>query len=77
MNDGLFTKYLSVIKKRQSVVQDIIEHITKESGVTLTQEEIIIEKKTISFQTSSVKKMLLKKKSIQDFLQEKGYIVKM
>ena len=39
--------------------------------------EIIIEKKTISFQTSSVKKMLLKKKSIQDFLQEKGYIVKM
>jgi len=77
MNEGLFTKYLSVIKKRQSTVQGIIEYIFKESGITLIQEEIVIEKKTISFQTSSVKKMLLKKKSIQCFLQEKGYTVKM
>lgn len=77
MNEGLFAKYVHAIKKRNTSLEEIIEYIEKETGVLLVQDEIVLQKKTISFQTSSVKKVLLRKQSIQEFLKGKGYTVKM
>lgn len=77
MNEGLFAKYIHAIKKRSNSLEEIVEYIEKETGVLLVQDEIVLQKKTISFQTSSVKKVLLRKQSIQEFLKGKGYVVKM
>lgn len=76
MNEGLFAKYVHVIAKRNNSLEEIIEFIEKETGILLTHDEIILQKKTVSFQTSSVKKTLLHKKTIQEFLKGKGYVVK-
>lgn len=75
MDQGLFQKYAVTIKKEKDKKEEIITFIEKETGAKLFPEEIIIQKNKISFQVSSVKRILLKKKSIENFLQEKKYIV--
>lgn len=77
MNEGFFAKYIHVIAKRNNNLEEIIEYIKNETGVLLSLDEIILQKKTISFQTSSVKKILLRKQTVQEFLKEKGYVVRM
>lgn len=76
MDQGLFGKYVKVLVQRKNILDEIIEYTQQETGVILNSMEIIISKKTISFQTSSVKKVLLRKKSIEDFLKKKGYTLK-
>jgi hypothetical protein len=76
MEQGLFGKYAVALSQRKNKQEEIIAFIEKETGVILGTEEIVLQKNNISFQTSSVKKVLLRKKSIEDFLKEKGYIIK-
>ena len=72
MDNGLFGKYANVLVERKNKINEIIDFITQETNIVLYKEEIIIKKNIISFQTSSVKKVLLRKKSIEEFLERKG-----
>ena len=76
MDDGLFGKYGKLLTVRNTALEEIRTYIKKETGVILEQEEIILTKKTLSFQTSSVKKTTLRKKSVIEFLTTKGYTIK-
>lgn len=76
MDQGLFGKYLVTIRKRENEQNEIISFIKENSGVELLPNEIVLKKKNLSFQTSSVKKMVLQSKKIDILLQEKGYYVK-
>ena len=76
MDDGLFGKYGKLLIVRNTALEEIRTYIKKETGVILEQEEIILTKKTLSFQTSSVKKTTLRKKSVIEFLTTKGYTIK-
>lgn len=76
MDQGLFGKYQKTLTQRKNILDEIISFIEQDTTVKLTEEEIIIQKKTISFQTSSVKRIILRKKSVEEFLQKKGYLLK-
>lgn len=75
MDQDLFKKYTKTLIQRKSQLDDIIIFIKQETGVELLPEEISIKKNKLSFQTSSVKKILLRNKNIEDFLYKKGYIL--
>ena len=75
MDQGLFGKYNRVVLERKNKVEEIIDFIKKETGATIEKDEVVLKKNTVSFQVSSVKKVVLQKKSIKDFLEGKGYIV--
>lgn len=73
MNEGLFEKYSKVLKQKQSEKEEVIIILKECTGIDFKQEELVIQKKTISFHTSSVKKSIVLQKNIQKKLQEKGY----
>lgn len=73
MDQGLFTKYGIVVKEQTIKKEEIITFVQQETGAQLLPEEIILKKNILSFQTSSVKNVLLKRKVVQDFLKQKGY----
>lgn len=73
MNEGLFEKYSKVLKQKQSEKEEVITILKEITGIDFIQEEIVVQKKTISFHTSSVKKSIVLQKNIQSKLQEKGY----
>lgn len=75
MDQGLFGKYNRVVLERKNKVEEIIDFIKKETGATIEKDEVVLKKNIVSFQVSSVKKVVLQKKSIKDFLEGKGYIV--
>lgn len=75
MDTGLFEKYSKVLHKQSSQKKEIIDFIELTCGALFSEEEIVIQKKKLAFQTSSVKKMVLQNKSITDFFIEKGYIL--
>ena len=73
MLEVLFQKYTKVLTQKKNEKDEIISFLLQETGALFTTEEIVIQKHTIQFYTSSVKKAVLQKKSIQDFLNKKGY----
>ena len=75
MDQGLFHKYAVTIKKEHDKKEELLMFIEKEIGVRLLPEEVIIQKNKISFQVSSVVRILIQKKSIGEFLKQKGYIL--
>jgi hypothetical protein len=75
MDNGLFNKYDTFLQQRENTVQELIIYIQETTGVLLTKEEIVLTKKSVTFQTSSVKKTVLIKKNTKDLLKKKGYIV--
>ena len=75
MDTGLFEKYSKVLHKQSSQKKEIIDFIELTCGALFSEEEIVIQKKKLAFQTSSVKQMVLQNKSITDFFIEKGYIL--
>lgn len=75
MDTGLFEKYSKVLHQQSSQKKEIIDFIQVTCGAIFSEEEIIIQKKKISFQTSSVKKTILQNKKIIEFLTQKGYIL--
>lgn len=75
MEKGLFEKYNKVLHHQSSQKKEIIDFIQTTSGVIFSEEEIVIQKKKLSFHISSVKKTILKNKIITEFLTQKGYII--
>lgn len=73
MLEGLFKKYTKVLIQKKNEKEEIILFLFKETGVLFKEEELVIQKYIITFHSSSVKKTLLQKKSIQEFLHTKGY----
>jgi hypothetical protein len=76
MDQGLFTKHILRIQQQQDSKQEVLDYIKITTGVTLTNTEITITKKTIHFSVSSVKRGLLIQKNIKNILLEKGYFLK-
>jgi hypothetical protein len=75
MDQGLFGKYQRFITTRENTYKEISLCIEEETGVILTEEELLLDKKKIKFHTSSVKKMILRNKNIEGVLTRKGYSV--
>lgn len=73
MEENLFSRYTKVVQKNQEEKNSLIESIYKQTSVLLQGKEIIIEKKKVTIQTSSVKKAELYRKKVKEVLQEKGY----
>ncbi len=73
MDNSLFSKYQKVIKKDNDKKDELIELVEKSSGIKLTKEEIVINKKTISLHVSSAKKSRLHQTNIKQTVSEKGY----
>ncbi len=76
MDINLFAKYSKTIERQASHKKEIIDFIKKETGVIFKEEEIVLEKNKISFHTSSVKKITLLNKKIQEFFFKKKYKLK-
>ena len=74
MEGNLFTKYTTVIKKRNSTKETLITEIQNHTGLVFKEQEINIQSKKVSFYSSSSKKAELVKKGITQFLNKKGYI---
>jgi hypothetical protein len=76
MDEGLFAKYARTITARNTTKQTIIEAILEKTGIQVEQDEIVIVKKEIILSVSSVKKMALTKKNIQEVMSSLGYALK-
>ncbi len=76
MNEGLFEKYKRVIIQKQSEKQRVIEILKEISGIDFKEDELVIEKKVISFHVSSVKKSIVLQKNIQIKIEENGFKIK-
>lgn len=77
MNEGLFEKYKKVLHQKQSEKEEVIEILKEITGIIFKENELVLEKKTISFHVSSVKKSVVLQKNTQQKLTEKGYSVKL
>lgn len=73
MEGNLFSRYTKVLQKNQEEKNSLIESIYKQTNVLLQGKEIILEKKKVTIQTSSVKKAELHRKKVKEIIQEKGY----
>lgn len=73
MDQGLFTKHIRNVQERDSQKQKIITLLFEKTGVTLTESELVLSKKTISITTSSVKRSVLLKNDIHTILQSNGF----
>ena len=73
MHEGLFKKHLQQILSRTNAKQKVISFLKEKTGIDISEDEIILSKKTISFSTSSVKKAQLLQKKSKELLAEIGY----
>ncbi len=76
MNEGLFEKYKRVIIQKQSEKKRVIEILKEITGIDFKEDELVIEKKVISFHVSSVKKSIVLQKHIQIKIEENGFKIK-
>lgn len=77
MDESLFLKHVLQIKKQEKSKKEVLNCIEEITGILLNQEEIIVSKKNITIQTSSVKRSFLVQKKIQEKMKEKGYTVRL
>lgn len=73
MDQGLFKKHIINLQKIKDEKQEVLNLIKELSGVYLQDNEILVSKKNITIQTSSVKRSFLLQKKVKEFLKEKGY----
>ena len=73
MEGNLFQKYNKVLQEKTTEKEHIIECIQNETGVVFKPDEIVIQKKTVTLHTSSVKKTIFKNKNGKDLLKKEGY----
>ncbi len=73
MDQGLFTKHIRTLQKRESDKVCIIEALLEKTGIKFKESEIEIAKKRITFSTSSVKKTAFIQKGGKDILTALGY----
>ena len=76
MNEGLFDKYKKVLTQKKNEKEELINFLQEITHIIFTEEELVVEKKKISFRTSSVKKSILTQKNIQSKKKKKGYSIK-
>lgn len=76
MHEGLFKKHLQQILSRTNAKQEIIFLLKEQTGIDISEDEIILSKKTINFSTSSVKKAHLLQKRSKELLAKIGYTLK-
>lgn len=77
MNEGLFSKYIKVLHEKRTHKEVVLKILQDITSIPFVDEEIEINKKTIIFNISSVKKNSIIKKNIKNKLEEKGYSVKL
>ncbi len=73
MDQGLFKKYSKVLSIQRSEKEEIIQFIQTTTGVIFHEEELVIQKNKIRFNTTSVKKTILQRKEVKEFLVSKKY----
>ena len=75
MDQGLFKKHILSLQKSKDEKIIVILYIKEISGIELQENEVIISKKKITIQTTSVKRSYLLRAKIKEELQLKGYVV--
>jgi hypothetical protein len=73
MDNGLFSKYKNLIVKNKELKTDLAAKIEKETGIKLTEKEITVKGRRVSFHVSSTKKTTLTLKEVERILKEEGY----
>lgn len=73
MDEGLFKKHLQTLSKRNDQKQAVISLIQTRTGITLEEDDFILEQKKVKLFTSSAKKNTLLQKGIKDILSSSGY----
>lgn len=72
MDEGLFLKHIRTIKEASSLQQQCIDDIYTTTGILINSNEIVVFKKKITLQVSSVKRSSLIQKGIQEYCSSKG-----
>lgn len=73
MDEGLFKKYSRTLSQRKTLKEEIIQVLQEKAGVTLEEDEFILEQKKIRLLTSSVKKNILLQNGVKDILSSLGF----
>lgn len=76
MDESLFIKHLTQIKKQKNSKDEVLQHVKEKTGIELEEGMIVISKKQVSFVISSTIKQKLFQKNIIKILEEKGYTTK-
>lgn len=69
MDESLFAKHFQSIKNQKNKKEEVINLIKNETGVGLSNEEIIISKNAVEIQTTSVKRSKLTQKNVKEALK--------
>ncbi len=73
MDGNLFAKYQKSVKETETKKEVIIDAIENACGIRLLFEEIVLNKKSVSFAVSSAKKARLTQGNIKNILETLGY----
>jgi hypothetical protein len=76
MDESLFKKHLINIKRQQDKKEEVIFYIKEKTGIEIEGKDLIISKKEITFNLSSVIRQKLFQKNLENLLKEKGYTLK-
>lgn len=76
MDQGLFKKHIINLQKIKDEKQEVLILIKEISGIELQENEVLVSKKNITLQISSVKRSFLLQKKVKELLKEKGYETK-
>lgn len=73
MDNSLFSKYSRQLKESGDKKETIIQAIAECSGITLTKEDVSLNKKEVKLFISSAKRARLTQSSVRDVLGKAGY----
>lgn len=73
MDKSLFERHLRQIKKQKDSKEELLNYIKEKTGIELDENNIVVSKKEVVFNVSSVVKQKLFQKKIEEVLNEKGY----
>ena len=73
MDEGLFQKHLRIVAKHSLQKQTVISLLQEKTGITLDDDEFLLEGKKLTLFTSSAKKNILLQKGMKDILSSEGY----
>ena len=76
MDQSLFTKHLVNINKQKNNKAEILLYIKEKTNIVLEEKDIVLSKKQVKLNISSVIKQKLFQKNITGLLKEKGYTLK-
>lgn len=76
MDEALFKKHLTNIKKQKNNKEEIVLFIKEKIGIDIDESTFTISKKEITFNLSSVIKHKLFQNNLEELLKQKGYSLK-